>query len=181
MEDSIVGNNTRNLGSTLLPLMAVCSTLASGAALAQTEEAAVLKTVDAFFAAMTDRDGEALRKLTIQGSLNIWTANPPEARELNLINYTQLINRFSGAGPRMVERYWDPTVLIEGNIALFWAPYDFHVDGNFSHCGIDSFQLVKREGSWLLSNLSWTRQYDNCAPSPLGPLRQDSRQARVRD
>lgn len=134
------------------------------------EEAAILSTVDQFFKAMTERDGGTLRAITIPGSLSIWAANPPESRELNFINYSQMIARFSGVGPKLVERYWDPTVLIEGNIALFWAPYDFHIDGDFSHCGIDSFQLVKREGNWLLSNLSWTRQYENCEPSPLGPI-----------
>lgn len=134
------------------------------------EEAAILNTVDRFFEAMTARDANALRSLTIPGSLSIWAANPPEAKELNMINYAQMISRFSGEGPVLLERYWDPTVLIEGNIAVFWAPYDFHIDGEFSHCGIDSFQLVKREGQWLLSNLSWTRQYDNCEPSPLGPV-----------
>ena len=134
------------------------------------EEAAILQTIDQFFDAMTARDSARLQALTIQGSLSIWAANPPEQKELNLINYTQLIQRFSGEGPELVERYWNPTVLIEGNIAVFWAPYDFHIDGAFSHCGIDSFQLVKREGQWLISNLSWTRQYENCEPSPLGSL-----------
>ncbi len=134
------------------------------------ERDAILKTIDQFFAAMTARDGGQLRALTIQGSLSIWAANPPEDKELNLINYTQMINRFSGEGPVLVERYWDPTVMIEGNIAHFWAPYDFHINGEFSHCGIDSFQLVKRDGQWLISNLSWTRQYDDCEPSPLGPI-----------
>ena len=38
----------------------------------QDEERAVLDTVDDFFAAMTARDGNRLRALTIQGSLNIW-------------------------------------------------------------------------------------------------------------
>lgn len=165
-----MGTCMKQLICSLPLLMALSSSLVSSTALAQTEQEAVLNTVDAFFAAMTARDGDQLRSLTIQGSLNIWAANPAEARELNIINYSQLINRFSAEGPQMVERYWDPTVLIEGNIALFWAPYDFHVDGSFSHCGIDSFQLVKRDGRWLLSNLSWTRQYDNCAPSPLGSL-----------
>lgn len=135
-----------------------------------TEREAILATIDEFFEAMTARDASQLSALTIQGSLSIWAANPPEEKELNLINYTQMISRFSAEGPVLLERYWDPTVLVEGNIAVFWAPYDFHIDGEFSHCGIDSFQLVKREGKWLISNLSWTRQRENCEPSPLGPV-----------
>ncbi len=161
---------TQKTGITLLLL--TYSLLAPTHASSQesAEREAVLSTVDQFFTAMTERNGNKLRALTVPGSLSIWAANPPESKELNFINYSQMISRFSGEGPELIERYWNPTVMIEGNIALFWAPYDFHIDGNFSHCGIDSFQLVKRDGNWLLSNLSWTRQFENCEPSPLGPL-----------
>jgi hypothetical protein len=86
-------------------------------------------------------------------------------------NHEQLIAALSrSGGARALERYWDATVLIQGDIAVFWAPYDFHVGGEFSHCGIDSFQLVRQQGKWLLSNLSWTLERENCPPSPLGPV-----------
>lgn len=132
---------------------------------------AILETVDGFFTALGSHDRNALIALTLPGSLNISVANPANSvRDINIQSYTRMINGLGAGGPEFLERYWDPTVLIEGNIAVFWAPYDFHIDGEFSHCGIDSFQLVKREGQWLLSNLSWTRQREGCSPSPLGPV-----------
>ena len=74
-----------------------------------------------------------------------------------------------GEGPALLERAWNPTILIRRDIATFWAPYDFHVNGSFSHCGIDSFQLIKQQGQWFLTNLSWTVERENCEVSPLGP------------
>ncbi len=41
------------------------------------------------------------------------------------------------------ERYWSPTVLIRGPMALVWAPYEFQIDGKISHCGIDAFVLFQ--------------------------------------
>ena len=138
---------------------------------AQSDREQILATVDAFFQALADADRNALLALTLPGSLTVSTtpAGTP-GPGLRMQNYSQLLNNLSRGGAALLERYWDPTVLIEGDIAVFWAPYDFHVDGNFSHCGIDSFQLARQDQQWLLSNLSWTVQRQGCAPSPLGAV-----------
>ena len=89
--------------------------------------------------------------------------------EIRIQNYKQLLDNLGGEGPALLERVWNPTILIRRDIATFWAPYDFHVNGVFSHCGIDSFQLIKRQEKWFLTNLSWTVERENCEDSPLGP------------
>ena len=157
------------LQSLLLTTLISMSSIAT--AQPDAERAAILETVDKFFAALGAHDRNGLAAVTLPGSLNISVSNPlTSTRDIRTQNYTQLLNGLGAEGPEFLERYWNPTVLIEGNIAVFWAPYDFHIEGEFSHCGIDSFQLVKRDGTWLLSNLSWTRQRDNCEASPLGPV-----------
>ena len=60
------------------------------------------------------------------------------------------------------ERYWNPTVLVRGHLALVWAPYEFWIDGKTSHCGIDQFDFVKIDGRWLVSNSMWTVEPDAC-------------------
>ena len=151
----------------------ICLLMMGSHSLAQSnsDREAILDVVDRFFAALGARDRNGLLAVTLPGSLNISVANPVNGpQDITIQNYTQMINGLGADGPSFLERYWDPTVLIEGSIAVFWAPYDFHIEGEFSHCGIDSFQLVKREGQWYLSNLSWTRQRQGCEPSPLGPV-----------
>jgi len=56
-----------------------------------------------------------------------------------------------------------PTVLIRGGIAVVWAPYEFWIDGETSHCGIDVVDFVKIGGTWLVSNSMWTVEPDACA------------------
>ncbi len=68
------------------------------------------------------------------------------------------------------ERIWSPEVRVHGPIASVWTPYDFWVDGKFSHCGIDIFDLVKTAEGWKISALTYTVERAGCAPSPLGPL-----------
>lgn len=76
--------------------------------------------------------------------------------------------RIGASKSGMLERMWNPKVMEQGSIATVWAEYDFHLDGKFSHCGIDSFTMLKTDAGWKIAGLSYTRE-KTCAPSPLGP------------
>ena len=41
------------------------------------------------------------------------------------------------------ERITFETIKIDGPLAIVWTPYKFYYAGNFSHCGVNSFQLVR--------------------------------------
>ncbi|HEX4167725.1 MAG TPA: hypothetical protein VHZ55_19855 [Bryobacteraceae bacterium] len=69
----------------------------------------------------------------------------------------------SGKG-KWDERIWDPKVLRHGSIAVVWAPYNFHLNGKFSHCGIDSFSLLLTNGEWKIASISDTREKAGCSP-----------------
>ena len=64
-----------------------------------------------------------------------------------------------------LERLWDPTVLIDGNVALVWARYDFWLDGKLSHGGTDVVTLLRMSDGWRIASFAWTTEFD----APLGP------------
>ncbi|WP_299335420.1 nuclear transport factor 2 family protein [uncultured Psychroserpens sp.] len=51
-------------------------------------------------------------------------------------------------------------IQIDGNMAHAWTPYNFWFDKNFSHCGVNSFQLFKDNGNWKIIYLIDTRRKD---------------------
>lgn len=51
-------------------------------------------------------------------------------------------------------------IQIDGNMAHAWTPYNFWFDKNFSHCGVNSFQLFKDNGHWKIIYLIDTRRKD---------------------
>lgn len=51
------------------------------------------------------------------------------------------------------EKSTDEIILIDGELATAWAPYTFHLNGKFSHKGIDSFQFVKFKDGWKIQYL----------------------------
>ncbi|MGG9962838.1 nuclear transport factor 2 family protein [Ferruginibacter sp. SUN106] len=60
------------------------------------------------------------------------------------------------------ERIVYDIIKIDGPLAIVWAPYKFYYKGVFSHCGIDSFQLVKINGEWKIQYLIDTRRKKGC-------------------
>ncbi len=64
----------------------------------------------------------------------------------------------------------EPDVRIRGDLAHLWGEYDFWIDGEFSHCGIDSVDLVRLEGGWKIVNVLWTvERTDEQCPTKAGP------------
>jgi len=60
------------------------------------------------------------------------------------------------------ERISFETVKIDGPLASVWTPYQFYYKGKFSHCGVNSFQLVRFNGVWKIQYLIDTRRKAGC-------------------
>jgi hypothetical protein len=132
---------------------------------------AVLKVVQSFFDTMTARDVEGARQiLQPQGRFHAMRMRDgkPEVRAFSNEEY---FADLQSSKQRMQERIWNPDVRIHGSIATLWAPYDFWIDGKFSHCGIDAFDLIKTEDGWKIAGGVYTVE-SRCPASPLGPLKQ---------
>lgn len=65
------------------------------------------------------------------------------------------------------ERVWDEKIKsydinIDGDLATAWTPYEFWVGEDFSHCGVNSFQLVRMENTWEIVYIIDTRRREGC-------------------
>ena len=50
---------------------------------------------------------------------------------------------------------------VDGNLAHVWTPYEFYVNGNLSHKGVNSFTLFKESLDWQIIHLIDTRRRKN--------------------
>lgn len=63
------------------------------------------------------------------------------------------------------ERIWDTHIRVDGGIAQVWTQYAFYAGSQFSHCGVDAFDLVKdASGQWKIIHLMDTRRKEGCDP-----------------
>ena len=156
---------------TLLSLLVSISLITAAAQSA--DHADVMKTMQAFFDTMGGHDVEGARKiLQPQGrfhAMSIKDGKPDVRAFSNEEYFAQLEGDL--AKRKLRERIWNPDVRINGLIATLIAPYDFWIDGKFSHCGIDTFDFIKTEEGWKIAGGVYTVE-SKCAPSPLGPLKQ---------
>lgn len=58
------------------------------------------------------------------------------------------------------ERIWDPVVQIDGPMAMAWTPYAFYLGDTLSHCGVNTFHLIRRGDDWKVFYLVDTRRQD---------------------
>ena len=60
------------------------------------------------------------------------------------------------------ERISFETIKIDGPLAIAWTPYKFYYEGKFSHCGVNSFQLIRINNQWKIQYLIDTRRKVGC-------------------
>ncbi len=126
------------------------------------ETQAIVATVQKLFDAMASKDGAAIRSLTVPGmAITSLRANG----QSSVTPIEKFADSIAAAQGTLLEHMWEPKVLVEGNIATLWAPYNFHRDGKFTHCGIDAFNLLKTAEGWKIGALSYTVVQQGC-PTP---------------
>ena len=60
------------------------------------------------------------------------------------------------------ERIFFDAIKIDGDLAIAWTPYKFYAGDKFSHCGVNSFQLVRLNGAWKIQYIIDTRRKEGC-------------------
>lgn len=117
---------------------------------------------------ITEEDSAGLAGLMIEEAM-IYVGDVHEGKyRVRTRTYTETRDRAFEVD--LVERGWDPTVLISGTIGIVWYPYDIYVDGAWSHCGIDIFNMIRTEEGWRIAALQYNvQQPPACEPHPDGP------------
>lgn len=60
------------------------------------------------------------------------------------------------------EKIWSYDIQIDGLLATAWTEYSFFLGDQFSHCGVNAFQLFQGEEGWKILNITDTRRRENC-------------------
>ena len=156
---------------TILIVFFFCAT---GAGIAQESELRTL--VNNFFKAMYQQDTGALRTYFVPAaSLFTYSYDAkgnPRAKGETVSNFITGVS-FLGDSP-MEERLTGWQCLIDAGVAAVWTPYEFYYEGKFSHCGVDSWQMMKVQGEWKITQLTDTRRKTNCPDDELNRFVIDS-------
>ena len=131
---------------------------------AQTAEDSVKMTINRFFEGMKKSDTLLLKSTMMQGII-FQTIAPNKEGETVVKSENVAAFLTSIATPRKDvadERILFETIKIDGSLASVWTPYKFYMGSQFSHCGANSFQLVRQNGSWKIQYIIDTRRKNGC-------------------
>ncbi|ARV07043.1 hypothetical protein BTO04_10245 [Polaribacter sp. SA4-10] len=131
----------------------------------KTEEQLIKQTIKTFFDGLHKGD-TTIMKATLHKDIKIQTTNTNKEGKKVLKTETreQLLKAVSNKKPIDIylEKILSYAIKIDGNLASVWTPYEFYYNGNFSHCGANSFQLFNNNGKWEIIYLVDMRRRENC-------------------
>lgn len=125
----------------------------------------VKKTIETFFDGFHEGDTTKMKSVMMP-KITMQTAYFNKKGEGVLVEDgpDKLINAITNrpADQKWDERLTNFNIQIDANMANAWVDYEFWFNGAFSHCGVNSFQLVKTEGKWKIIYLIDSRRKGDC-------------------
>lgn len=133
---------------------------------AQTAEDSVKTVINKMFDAMKNSDAASLRSC-FGDSIVFQTIT--RNKEGNIVIRNESANGFIESISKLEkgaadERVVFETIKIDGPLAIAWTPYKFYYNGQFSHCGVNSFQLIRFHDGWKIQYIIDTRRKLGCNP-----------------
>lgn len=153
--------STNRALSLLLILLPLSAALAGGKS--------PLDAVETFFTAMAKNDWSLAKPVMIDDAvLYGYRLENGEVR-LSRTTAAEYLESAASGNSRMLERIWDVEILEHDRLATIWTPYDFYLNGEFHHCGRNSFSLIQDAEGWRIAGVVYSILTETCEPSPLGP------------
>ena len=125
-----------------------------------TSEKEIIKPIENLFNAMKSADSLGVKNAFSVSAIMQTFGKNQEIRTDKVEDFAKQVGA-SQAGD-LDERFTISKILVDGNMASVWVPYQFYYKGNFSHCGVNSFQLAKINNEWKIQYIIDTRRKDNC-------------------
>ena len=122
----------------------------------------IVSVIEQFFAGLGAKDTQAiLATVVMEGSV---TSHVPDGGKIvvRTQRWQDWVKGFVARPGKAEEKMYSPDIRVRGTMAAVWTYYDFRIDGRFSHCGIDQFDMAKVEGRWRIVNVSFTRETQGC-------------------
>lgn len=132
---------------------------------AQLATDSVKATINQLFEAMIEANGAKLKSCFTDSAFLQTITQDKEGKDIVKNEYVMsFVNMINSVQKGVAdERIIFGVVKVDGPLAIVWAPYKFFRNGVYSHCGVNSFQLVRLNNRWKIQYLIDTRRKGNCA------------------
>jgi len=129
------------------------------------EKKSIMKTIDTFFNGFHNQDSMVIKSAV---SPDIIMQTIGKDKEGSSVVKTSDFNIFLKSivsipdTTKFQEKLLSYEIVVDGDMAHAWTPYEFWINDAMSHCGVNSFQLHKQEGVWRIIYIIDTRRREGC-------------------
>ena len=124
------------------------------------EYVVIRETVEKLFTGMKNADTVMIKSVFAENAILQTITKNNTVKTENVQDFVNSISQFSANDAN--EKITFEAIHLDGNLASVLTPYEFYYKGKFSHCGANSFQLVKQNDTWKIQYLIDTRRKENC-------------------
>ena len=119
--------------------------------------------IEKMFAEMANHNPTAIAELfTKEASLAAIIKTKDGKSVVRYFSGEAFSKNFAEKKNEIKEDMYERKVEVDGDFALVWGRYVFFVDGKTSHCGVNSFNLVRTEAGWRIANAASTIDPNGC-------------------
>lgn len=124
----------------------------------------IKKTINRFFEGMEKGDTTLLKSTCMPDMvLQTYMADKEGKMQVYTEDFAEFVTMVGNPGPDQYdERIKFEAIHAEQSLASAWTPYSFYINGKRSHCGTNSFQLVKTGEGWKIQYIIDTRRKQGC-------------------
>ena len=128
-------------------------------------ETEVRKSIEIFFEGFHQQDSAVIKSVVADGiklqTMGVDKEGNNRMRTDSFDGFLKSIVSISDS-IQFREELHEFKIQIDGPMANAWTPYTFWVNGEISHCGVNSFQLFDNGTSWKIIYLVDTRRREDC-------------------
>lgn len=130
-----------------------------------TDEAAITQPIKNFFEGMLQKD-TALIQSTLYSETRLATTGTDKAgqsffKAQSMEKFIQAIGNMP-ADRILNEKILSYDVSVDDHLAIVWTPYEFYLGDQFSHCGVNVFELFHTSAGWKITSIVDTRRTEGC-------------------
>ncbi|GHG08270.1 hypothetical protein [Thalassotalea marina] len=115
--------------------------------------------INNMFDAMREHDGEKLLAQFVEGAMLERAHKDNSIKQTELAKFAAFVSQ---TDKHLDEHLFNVTIKTSDNLASAWTPYAFYLDGKLSHCGVNSFQMIKQNNQWKIRYLIDNQHLGDC-------------------
>ncbi|BAP32768.1 uncharacterized protein CHSO_3731 [Chryseobacterium sp. StRB126] len=120
----------------------------------------IQKPIRNLFLGMKNADPELVKTAFAKNAVLQTITKDGTVKSDNIQEFIGTVSTFTKGD--LDERIVVEAIHTDGNLASVFTPYSFYLKGKLSHCGANSFQLVKQDNEWKIQYIIDTRRKENC-------------------